>query len=112
MIDKNIFNKLPNRVKNNEILKKMLLIRAAEFAFVELSKLGKIRGPLHTSVGQEAVAVSVCCNLKKKIAYSAITGVMDIIWLKMAAYPNLYWSFWDYPTAVVEAWVAQCMLLN
>ncbi len=66
MIDKNIFNKLPNKVKKNEILKKLLLIRAAEFAFVELSKLGKIRGPLHTSVGQEAVAVSVCCNLKKK----------------------------------------------
>ena len=52
----------------------MLLIRAAEFAFVELSKLGKIRGPLHTSVGQEAVAVSVCCNLKKDSIFSNHRG--------------------------------------
>ena len=36
-------------------------------AFIELSKLGKIR-PLHTSVGQEAVAVPVCSKLTNQDA--------------------------------------------
>ena len=98
MIDKNIFNNLPSRIKKNEILKKMLLIRAAEFAFVELSKLGKIRGPLHTSVGQEAVAVSVCCNLKNKDSifsnhrghghYLAKDGSLSKLVLELLGFPS------------------------
>ena len=58
----------PYKIKKNFQLKYLLIIRAAEIAFIELSKLKKIRGPLHTSVGQEAVAVSVCTNLKKQDA--------------------------------------------
>ncbi len=64
-----ILNKIndifPNQFKNKLSLKYLLTIRACELAFIELSKLKKIRGPLHTSVGQEVVAVSVCTNLKK-----------------------------------------------
>ena len=59
---------LPAQIRKNLPLKYLLIIRAAEIAFIELSKLKKIRGPLHTSVGQEAVAVSVCANLKKQDA--------------------------------------------
>ena len=50
------------KIKDHK-LSKLLIIRATEL-LVKLSKLGKIRGPLHTSVGQEAVAVSVCSNMK------------------------------------------------
>ena len=57
-------NYFPYSIKKNQDIQKLLLIRSCEFAFVELSKLGKIRGPLHTSVGQEAVAVAVCSSLK------------------------------------------------
>ena len=55
---------LENRIKLQKEQQYLFIIRAAEMAFIELSKLGKIRGPLHTSVGQEAVAVSVCSKLK------------------------------------------------
>ena len=61
-------NYFPHSIKKNQDIQKLLLIRSCEFAFVELSKLGKIRGPLHTSVGQEAVAVAVCSSLKKNDA--------------------------------------------
>ena len=61
-------NYFPYSIKKNQDIQKLLLIRSCEFAFVELSKLGKIRGPLHTSVGQEAVAVAVCSSLKKNDA--------------------------------------------
>ena len=65
-----IFNKIndifPREFKSHSLLKYLLTIRASELAFIELSKLKRIRGPLHTSVGQEAVAVSVCANLKKE----------------------------------------------
>ena len=64
----NTFKYFPKSVKKNKNFQKLLLIRACEFAFIELSKLGKIRGPLHTSVGQEAVAVSVCSSLNSKDA--------------------------------------------
>ena len=60
-----ILKALPKNIYNNKSIKNLLIIRASELAFIELSKLGKIRGPLHTSVGQEAVAVSVCLNLKE-----------------------------------------------
>jgi pyruvate dehydrogenase E1 component alpha subunit len=53
-----------NKIKLKKEQQFLLIIRAAEMAFIELSKLGKIRGPLHTSVGQEAVAVAVCSKLK------------------------------------------------
>ena len=61
-----IFEKIPYKIKSNDLLTKLVIIRAAELAFINLSKKKKIRGPLHTSVGQEVVAVSVCQNLKKK----------------------------------------------
>ena len=67
-IQKKINNKFKNFFKKNIDLKTLLVIRAAELAFIELSKKGKIKGPLHTSVGQEAVAVSVCSNLKRNDA--------------------------------------------
>jgi len=63
-----ILNILPSKIYNNKSITNLLIIRASELAFIELSKKGKIRGPLHTSVGQEAVAISVCLNLKKKDA--------------------------------------------
>ncbi len=55
---------IQSRIKIQKEQQYLFIIRAAEMAFIELSKLGKIRGPLHTSVGQEAVAVSVCSKLK------------------------------------------------
>lgn len=55
------------QIKDHKICK-LLIIRAVELSLVKLSKLGKIRGPLHTSVGQEAVAVSVCSNMKPEDA--------------------------------------------
>ena len=65
-----IFNKIndvfPSEFKSHSSLKYLLTVRASELAFIKLSKLKRIRGPLHTSVGQEAVAVSVCANLKKE----------------------------------------------
>lgn len=71
MIIKNkdrILNSVQKLIRNTIKLQKeqqfLFIIRAAEMAFIELSKLGKIRGPLHTSVGQEAVAVAVCSKLK------------------------------------------------
>jgi len=47
------------------LLKKMLLIRNFENALGELYKLGKIRGVLHLSNGQEAIPVALCNNLEK-----------------------------------------------
>ena len=67
-----VFNSVEKLFKNRVNLQKehqyLFIIRAAEMAFIELSKLGKIRGPLHTSVGQEAVAVSVCSKLTNQDA--------------------------------------------
>jgi len=67
-----VFNSVEKLFKNRIKFKKeqqyLFIIRAAEMAFIELSKLGKIRGPLHTSVGQEAVAVSVCSKLNTEDA--------------------------------------------
>ena len=67
-----VFNSVEKLFKNRVNLQKehqyLFIIRAAEMAFIELSKLGKIRGPLHTSVGQEAVAVSVCSKLSNQDA--------------------------------------------
>ena len=55
---------LRGKIKLQKEQQFLFIIRAAEMAFIELGKLGKIRGPLHTSVGQEAVAVAVCSKLK------------------------------------------------
>lgn len=68
LIKKKISNKYKNFFSKNLDLKNLFIIRASELAFIELSKMGKIKGPLHTSVGQEAVAVGVCSNLNKKDA--------------------------------------------
>jgi TPP-dependent pyruvate/acetoin dehydrogenase alpha subunit len=51
--------------KRIEMLKKMMLIRAFEERAAEYFTRGIIRGSLHTTVGQEAVAVGVCSALEK-----------------------------------------------
>jgi pyruvate dehydrogenase E1 component alpha subunit len=52
--------------KRIEMLKKMMLIRAFEERAAEYFTRGVIRGSLHTSVGQEAVAVGVCTALSSQ----------------------------------------------
>lgn len=46
-------------------LSKMILIREFELQIVELVKEGKIKGPIHTAVGQEATIVGACLALEK-----------------------------------------------
>src|SRR5581483_7153740 len=41
----------------------MVRIRAFEETALEAHKAGEIPGPLHVSIGQEAVAAGVCVNL-------------------------------------------------
>jgi acetoin:2,6-dichlorophenolindophenol oxidoreductase subunit alpha len=43
----------------------MVRIRAFECAAEELAAAGKIHGMIHSAVGQEAVAVGVCANLRR-----------------------------------------------
>lgn len=52
--------------KENKILllNKMILIREFENKIVSLVDEGKIRGPVHTSVGQEAAIVGACAALQ------------------------------------------------
>jgi len=48
------------------LLEKMILIRKFEEAVIKGLESGKIRGAAHLYVGEEAVAVGVCSNLKKE----------------------------------------------
>ena len=47
-----------------ELYERMLLIRRFEERISDLYMQGRITGPLHVSIGQEAVAVGVCSNLR------------------------------------------------
>ncbi len=47
-----------------EMLRRMLLIRAMETKLKELFSSGEIGGTLHLGIGQEAVQVGVCTNLR------------------------------------------------
>jgi len=48
-----------------EILKSMMIIRKTEQKLALEKKKGSIGGPVHLSVGQEAIAVGISQNLKK-----------------------------------------------
>ncbi len=48
-----------------EMFKRMLLIRAMESTLRDLFASGEIGGTLHLGIGQEAVQVGVCYNLRK-----------------------------------------------
>jgi TPP-dependent pyruvate/acetoin dehydrogenase alpha subunit len=48
-----------------ERFRMMVRIRAFECAAEELAAAGKIHGMIHSAVGQEAVAVGVCANLRR-----------------------------------------------
>ena len=49
----------------NEIYKSLFLIREAELTISRIYDTDKIKSPVHLSIGQEAIAVGVCKNLKK-----------------------------------------------
>ena len=48
-----------------ELYRTMVRIRAFEEAALEAHKAGEMPGPLHVSIGQEAVATGVCTSLRK-----------------------------------------------
>jgi len=48
-----------------DMFRTMLVIREFEETAHRLHQAGLMRGPLHSSVGQEAVAVGVCANLRR-----------------------------------------------
>src|SRR3954470_4515875 len=48
-----------------DLYRTMARIRAFEETALEAHKAGEIPGPLHVSIGQEAVAAGVCLNLRK-----------------------------------------------
>ncbi len=54
----------PERVFN--MYKKMLLIRAFEEAAGENFHAGNVRGSVHQYIGEEAIAVGICTNLRKE----------------------------------------------
>ena len=49
-----------------ELYRTMLRIRAFEETALEAHKAGDMPGPLHVSIGQEAVAAGICTNLRKE----------------------------------------------
>ena len=48
-----------------ELLERMVLIRCAEEKLAKERELGSIKGPVHLSAGQEAIAVGLSQNLRK-----------------------------------------------
>ena len=48
-----------------DLYRTMTRIRAFEETALEAHKAGEIPGPLHVSIGQEAVAAGICLNLRK-----------------------------------------------
>ena len=48
-----------------QLYRTMLRIRAFEETALEAHKAGEMPGPLHVSIGQEAVAAGICTNLRK-----------------------------------------------
>ena len=63
----------------HNLYRKMLTIRRFEERLLELYSLGDLFGTTHTCIGQEAVAVGVLNNLKRKTLLSAVTDAMAII---------------------------------
>ena len=59
-------------MRDFDFLNKMLLIRRVEERLLKLFSEGKIRGTIHTSIGQESCAVGVvsALNLTKDIIFS------------------------------------------
>jgi len=55
-----------NNSKRLQLYKELLRIRAVEYAISEKYNEQKMRCPIHLSIGQEAIAVGICSNLKKE----------------------------------------------
>jgi acetoin:2,6-dichlorophenolindophenol oxidoreductase subunit alpha len=55
-----------NKDQKISLLRRMILIRRFEERLTEVKLEGKILGPFHCSVGQEAVSVGVCSALKRE----------------------------------------------
>jgi len=66
------------------LLRDMKRIRQLQLAIEERYRNDEMKTPVHLCIGQEAVAVGVCANLKKVTGSTAITEVMVIIWPKAA----------------------------
>jgi TPP-dependent pyruvate/acetoin dehydrogenase alpha subunit len=54
---------MENKIKEHDLLKKMLTIRLIEEELAERYKEQEMRCPMHLCIGQEAIAVGVCENL-------------------------------------------------
>jgi len=55
-----------NNSKRIQLYKELLRIRTVEYAISEKYNEQKMRCPIHLSIGQEAIAVGICSNLKKE----------------------------------------------
>jgi pyruvate dehydrogenase E1 component alpha subunit len=55
-----------NNSKRIQLYKKLLRIRSVEYTISEKYHEQKMRCPIHLSIGQEAIAVGICSNLKKE----------------------------------------------
>jgi TPP-dependent pyruvate/acetoin dehydrogenase alpha subunit len=55
-----------NNSKKIQLYKKLLRIRSVEYSISEKYNEQKMRCPIHLSIGQEAIAVGICSNLKKE----------------------------------------------
>ena len=57
---------MKNKFNNEKAYYLYLLIRKSEEKIIDLYSTDKIKSPVHLSIGQEAIAVAVANNLKKK----------------------------------------------
>lgn len=55
-----------SNLKKIQLYKELVRIRSVEYAIAEKYSEQKMRCPIHLSIGQEAIAVGICANLKKK----------------------------------------------
>ena len=55
-----------NNSKRIQLYKKLLRIRSVEYTISEKYHEQKMRCPINLSIGQEAIAVGICSNLKKE----------------------------------------------
>ena len=55
-----------SNLKKIQLYKELLRIRSVEYAIAKKYSEQKMRCPIHLSIGQEAIAVGICANLKKK----------------------------------------------
>jgi acetoin:2,6-dichlorophenolindophenol oxidoreductase subunit alpha len=65
LVIQKVDNDRPDRPTMIDLLKRMLLIRSMESTLRDLFTAGEIVGTLHLGIGQEAVQVGVCSNLRK-----------------------------------------------